>query len=60
MKANGKVRRVTVPPAMDAALVRRAAKNGVRVSEYIINAIHEAMDRDMFADLDAAMEAEDA
>jgi hypothetical protein len=57
MKRPGKVRRVTLPPAMDAALVRRAAKNEVTVSAYIVGAIHEAMDRDMFAEMDAEMEA---
>ena len=39
--------------AMNAALVRRAEKNGVSVGDYIRNAIHEAMDRDMFAEIDA-------
>ena len=52
----GKVRRVTIPPAMNAALIRRAEKNGIRVSAYIVEAIHQAMDRDMFAEMDAETE----
>lgn len=54
--SRGKTRQVTIPPAMDAALVRRAEKNGVTVPAYIVEAIHQAMDRDMFAEMDAEVE----
>lgn len=53
-----KNRRVSlgIPPQMHAALVRRAETNRVTVSEYIRTAIHEAMDRDIFAEIDAENE----
>lgn len=47
---------VSFPPARYAALANRAATNGKTVHQYVIDAVREAMDRDIFAEIDAENE----